>query len=108
MYGQKFTMSALGQKRTFIALEQILDETFRFFRNHIEHLESFGLSSDSARESLAAKLGERAVGLGGRLELVSQRVRAAQKASNESPIDAALQAAVRTAIDRRDAVAASL
>lgn len=89
-------------------LEQILDETFRFFLNHVEHLEGLGLPADSARKRLTANLLEHAEGLAGRLELTSQRVRAAQKESKASAGNAALETAVRVAVDRRDTVAASL
>ena len=89
-------------------LEQILDETFLFFLNHVEHLEGLGLPADSARKRLTANLLERAEGLAGRLELTSQQVRAAQKERKASAGNAALETAVRVAVDRRDTVAASL
>jgi len=87
-------------------LEEQIDEIFRFYLAHLDHLESFGLASRSARAELGRRLKERAAALSGRVELASQRLNEARKESEAG--DAAREKTVRLAQENLDEAASSL
>jgi small conductance mechanosensitive channel len=89
-------------------IEDMLDEAYPFFFEHLGHRESLGLDAGDGRKQLEKRLGERASGLSGRVTLLSQRRAEARKAVDDSPGDAALQAALRVANEKLDDAASSL
>ena len=89
-------------------IEDVLDEAYSFFFEHLGHRESLGLDAGNGRKQLEKRLSERASGLSGRVTLLSQRRAEARKAADDSPGDAALQAALRVANEKLDASASSL
>jgi small conductance mechanosensitive channel len=89
-------------------VEDILDEVYPFFFEHLGHRESLGLDAGNGRKQLEKRSSERASGLSGRVTLLSQRRAEARKAADGSPGDAALQAALRVANEELDAAASSL
>jgi small conductance mechanosensitive channel len=89
-------------------VEEILDEVFPFYLDHLAHREALGLQAGRGRKRLGSLLTERASTLSGRVELVSQRRGEARKTSEESPGDAALQAALREANEELDHAATGL
>ena len=89
-------------------IEEVLDDAYPFFFEHLEHRESLGLKAGSGRKQLKQRASARASMLAGRVELLSARRREARKAAKGSPDDAALQAAVRAADEALDDAATSL
>lgn len=89
-------------------VEGTLDDAFRFYHQHVQHMSTFGLDAETANRRLDARLRSRAESIAGRLELARQRVLVAKKDAETSPNDANLQAALRVAVDQRAAVATSL
>ena len=59
--------------------EETLDEVVRFYVSHIEHMDQLELGSARARANAAEALERRAGNLAARLELVSQKVDAAEE-----------------------------
>jgi small conductance mechanosensitive channel len=89
-------------------IEEVLDEAYPFYLEHIRNRESLGLGSAVGRNRLESRLTERASMLLGRVGLLSQRRTDARKKAQTSPGDAALQAAVRAVEEELDAAASSL
>ena len=59
--------------------EETLDEVVRFYVSHIEHMDQLELGSARARANAAEALERRAGNLAARLELVSQKIDAAEE-----------------------------
>jgi small conductance mechanosensitive channel len=89
-------------------IEEVLDDAYPFFFEHLEHRESLGLRAGSGRKQLKRQASARASMLAGHVELLSARRREARKVANASPDDSALQAAVRAADEVLDHAATSL
>jgi small conductance mechanosensitive channel len=89
-------------------IEEVLDEVYPFFLDHLRHRESLGLEAGNGRKQLESRLTGRTSRLSGRVELLSQRRAEARKEAEESPGDAALQAALRVADEELDGAASSL
>jgi small conductance mechanosensitive channel len=89
-------------------VEEILDEVYPFFLDHLGHREALGLEAGNGRKQLESRLSGRASRLSGRVELLSQRRAEARREAEESPGDAALQAALRVVNEELDAAASSL
>ena len=91
-----------------LELDEILDDAYPFFLDHLEHRESLGLEAGSGRKQLQRRASARASMLAGRVGLLSARRREARNEAEASPDDAALEAAVRAADEALDDAASSL
>jgi small conductance mechanosensitive channel len=100
--------SRQGHESRLRRTEEMLDELYPFYFDHLQHREALGLRAGNGRKRLASLATARASTLSGRVELVSQRRREARKQSKESPDDAALQAALREVDEELDRAASSL
>jgi small conductance mechanosensitive channel len=89
-------------------IDEILDDAYPFFFEHLERRESLGLKGGSGRKQLKRRLSARASMLATRVDLLSARRREDRKAAEGSPDDATLQAAVRAADEALDDAATSL
>jgi small conductance mechanosensitive channel len=89
-------------------IEEVLDDAYPFFFEHLEHRESLGLKAGSGRKQLKRQASARASMLAGHVELLSARRRETRKVAKASPDDPALQAAVRAADEVLDHAATSL
>jgi len=89
-------------------IDEILDDAYPFFFEHLERRESLGLEAGSGRKRLKRQASARASMLATRVDLLSARRREDRKAAERSPDDAALQAAVHAADDELDNAATSL
>jgi small conductance mechanosensitive channel len=89
-------------------IDEILDDAYPFFFEHLERRESLGLEAGSGRKQLKRRASARASMLATRVDLLSARRREDRKAAEGSPDDAALQAAVRAADEALDDAATSL
>ena len=89
-------------------IEEILDEVYPFFLDHLAHRQALGLEAGSGRQELESRASARASALAGRVELLSQRRAEARKEADASSGDAALQAALRLANEDLEHVASSL
>jgi len=88
--------------------DEILDDAYPFFFEHLERRESLGLEAGSGRKQLKRRASARALMLSTRVELLSARRREDRKSAEGSPDDATLQAAVRAAEEALDDAATSL
>ncbi len=91
-----------------LELDEILDDAYPFFLDHLEHRESLGLEAGSGRKQLQRRASARASMLAGRVGLLSARRREARNEAEASPDDAALEAAVRAADEALDDAASRL
>ena len=89
-------------------IEEILDELYPFFLDHLGHREAMGLEAGNGRKQLESRSSGRASRLSGRVELLSQRRAEAREEAENSSGDAALQAALRVANEELDEAASSL
>jgi small conductance mechanosensitive channel len=89
-------------------VEEILDETFPFYVDHLGHRDALGLKAVRGRKQLEELATARAATLSGRVELLSQQRDEARNEAKETPGDTALAARLREVEEELDQAASSL